>query len=91
MFILPFSIISGVEKQVIGTLPFCKFSSSKGSKYVPQLHKENQLKTGCGNTSISSAWNISSRCAFLILLYFLQVADPLDKTKFKGLLSTPVY
>jgi hypothetical protein len=45
MFILPFSIIYGVEKQVIVTLPFCKFSSLKRSKSAPQLHKEKLSKS----------------------------------------------
>jgi hypothetical protein len=84
MFIWQFFIISGVEKQVIETLLFCKFSSLKRSKYAPQLHKENQLKTGCANTSRSTAWNSSTRCAFLMLLYFLQLAHPFDKQNSKG-------
>jgi len=90
MFILPFSIISGVENTVIETLPFCKIYSLKGSKSAPQLRKENQLKIGCAHTNRFTAWNNCSRCAFLMLLHFLQLVDPMDKTKFKGLLGTPV-
>lgn len=71
MFILPFSIISGVENTIIETLPFCKIYSLKGSKSAPQLHKETQLKIGCVHTRRSTAWIKCSRCAFLMLLYFL--------------------
>jgi len=67
-----------VKNIVIETLPFCNFSFLKGFKPTPQLHKENQLKTGCVHTSISTDWNNCSRPAFLMLLCFHVGSLPID-------------